>query len=110
VPDVMVDESAEGNVYSALRVREADLEKHIASGQGKEVKDAAREKAREEAIKKLEEASAAAKKNGEAPKPLPEFGTAEDFPLQQALNKLQGKQVVVSKTMTERKPEDTKTK
>jgi len=105
VPDVMVDESAEGNLYSALRVREADLEKHIASGQGSEVKDAAREKAREEAIKKLEDANA---KKAEAPKPLPEFGSAEDFPLQQAIAKLQGKPVVVSKTMTERKPEDGK--
>jgi carboxyl-terminal processing protease len=105
VPDVMVDESADGNMYSALRVREADLEKHITSGQGSEVKDAAREKAREEAIKKLEEANA---KKNEAPKPLPEFGSAEDFPLQQAIAQLQGKTVVVSKTMTERKPEDNK--
>ena len=107
VPDVMVDESAEGNLYSALRVREADLEKHIGSGQGKEEKDEAREKAREEALKKLEEARI---KTNEPPKPLPEFGSAEDFPLQQALNQLKGKPVVVSKTMTERKPEDTKAK
>jgi len=106
VPDVMVDESAEGNLYSALRVREADLEKHITSGQGSEVKDAAREKAREEAMKKLEEANNS--KKNEPPKPLPEFGSAEDFPLQQAINKLQGKPVLVSKTMTERKPEDSK--
>jgi len=106
VPDVMVDESLEGNLYSALRVREADLEKHITSGQGAEVKDAAREKAREEALKKLEEANA---KKNEPPKPLPEFGSAEDFPLQQALNRLQGKPVLVSKTMTERKAEDSKT-
>ena len=100
----MVDESADGNVYSALRVREADLEKHITSGQGTEVKDAAREKAREEAIKKIEEANA---KKGEAPK-LAEFGSPEDFPLQQALNKLQNKPVVASKTMTERKAEENK--
>jgi carboxyl-terminal processing protease len=105
VPDVMVDESVDGNLYSALRVREADLDKHIGSGQGAEVKDAAREKAREEAMKKLEDANA---KKADAPKPLPEFGSAEDFPLQQAIAKLQGKQVVVSKTMTERKPEDNK--
>ena len=103
VPDVMVDESADGNLYSALRVREADLEKHITSGQGAEVKDQAREKAREEAIKKLEDA-----RKNEPPKPLPEFGSAEDFPLQQALNQLKGKPVVVSKTMTERKPDEDK--
>ena len=100
VPDVMIDETAEGNVFSALRMREADLEKHITSGQGAEVKDAAREKAREEARKKFEEEAKKA-----LPKPLPEFGTAEDFPLAQALNQLKGKQVLASKTMTERKPE-----
>ena len=74
VPDVMLDETAEGNVFAALRVREADLEKHIASGQGAEQKDEAREKAREEARKKLE---AEAAKKAEI-KPLPEFGSAED--------------------------------
>jgi len=105
VPDVMLDETAEGNLFGALRMREADLEKHITSGQGAEAKDAAREKAREEAMKKLEEANA---KKNEPPKPLPEFGSAEDFQLQQALAQLKGKPVVVSKTMTERKPEDTK--
>lgn len=104
VPDVMVDESAEGNVYSALRMREADLQKHIASGQGPEEKDPARDKAREEAIKKLEETVNASK--NEKPKPLPEFGSAEDFQLQQALNQLKGKPVLVSKTLTERSPED----
>jgi carboxyl-terminal processing protease len=105
VPDVMLDETAEGNLFGALRVREADLEKHITSGQGSEAKDAAREKAREEAIKKLEEASA---KKNEPPKPLPDLGSPEDFQLQQAVAHLKGKPVLVSKTMTERKPEDTK--
>ena len=52
---VVLDEIAEGNVFAALRVREADLEKHIASGQGAEQKDETREKAREEARKKLDE-------------------------------------------------------
>lgn len=102
VPDVMLDETAEGNVFAALRVREADLQKHIASGQGEEQKDPAREKAREEARKKLEEESL---KKNEPPKPLPEFGSADDFQLAQALNKLKGKPVLVSKTAAERKPE-----
>ncbi|WP_395701754.1 S41 family peptidase [Aquabacterium sp.] len=97
VPDVWLDETAEGNVFAALRLREADLEKHLMNGD--EQKDEAREKAREEARKKLEEQ--AAKK--EAPKPLPEFGTAADFPLEQALNQLKGKPVAVSKSGMERK-------
>jgi len=109
VPDVWLDETAEGNVFAALRTREADLEKHIASGQGEEVKNTAREKEREAALKKLEDANNSADKD-KAPKPLPEFGTAEDFPLVQALNQLKGRPVVVSKTQIERKAEaDTKT-
>ena len=55
VPDVMIDETEEGNLFAALRTREADLEKHLSSGQGDEVKDAAREKAREDARIKFEE-------------------------------------------------------
>ena len=101
VPDVMLDETAEGNVFAALRVREADLEKHIASGQGAEQKDEAREKAREEARKKLEAETA---KKADI-KPLPEFGSAEDFQLVQAINRLKGKPVLVSKTAVERKAE-----
>ncbi len=100
VPDVWLDETAEGNVFAALRMREADLEKHL--GGSDEKKDEAREKAREEARKKLEELSA---KTREAPKPLPEFGSTEDFPLLQALNQLKGKPVAVSKTQSERKAE-----
>jgi len=98
----MLDETAEGNLFAALRTREADLEKHLQSGQGAEVKDDAREKAREEARKKFEAETAA--RNG-APKPPPEFGSSEDFQLTQALNRLKGKTVLVSKTAVERKAE-----
>ncbi|MDL5033010.1 S41 family peptidase [Pelomonas sp. APW6] len=100
VPDVMLDETAEGNVFAALRMREADLEKHLQNGP--EDKDDARAKAREEARAKLEAEYA---KNKDSIKPLPEFGSAEDFPLQQALNQLKGKPVIASKTATERKAE-----
>ncbi|WP_028997404.1 S41 family peptidase [Azohydromonas australica] len=100
VPDVWLDETAEGNVFAALRMREADLDKHLV--QGEEKRDEAREKAREEARQKLEEQLA---KRAEPPKPLPEFGSGEDFQLVQALNRLKNKPVVVSKTMSERKPE-----
>ena len=99
VPDVMIDETADGNVFAALRVRESDLEKHISSGQGPEHEDKAREQAREDARKKLEDEIA---KNA-LPKPLPEFGSDKDFPLMQALNRLKGQPVMVSKTMVERK-------
>jgi carboxyl-terminal processing protease len=102
VPDVMLDETAEGNLFAALRTREADLDKHLQSGQGAELKDDAREKAREEARKKLEAETAA---RNSAPKLAPEFGSAEDFQLAQAVNRLKGKTVLVSKTAVERKAE-----
>ena len=101
VPDVMVDETEEGNLFAALRTREADLEKHLNSGQGIEKKDVAREKARDEALKKLEEEA----KKPAAERRLPEFGSDKDFPLLQAINKLKGRPVMVSKTLTERKEE-----
>ena len=101
VPDIMVDESLEGNPYAALSMREADLSKHISDGQAVEKIDQAREIAREEALKKLEE---------DRKKPMPErrpqeFGSDKDFQLQQALNHLKKLPVVVSKTMVERKEE-----
>jgi len=101
VPDVMLDETAEGNLFAALRTREADLDKHLQSGQGAEVKDEAREKAREEARKKFEADQAKAL----VLKPPPEFGSPEDFQLAQALNRFKGKTVLASKTAVERKPE-----
>ncbi|MBX3602753.1 MAG: S41 family peptidase [Rubrivivax sp.] len=96
-PDVWLDETAEGNVFAALRMREADLQKHLqGADEGKDAEaDKAREKAREEARARLEEQMA---KSKEPPKPLPEFGSAEDFPLQQALNQLKGKPVLASKS------------
>ncbi len=101
VPDVMLDETAEGNVFAALRTREADLQKHLSNGREEEKKDPEREKAREEAIKKLEEES----RKPAAERRLPEFGSDKDFQLQQALNQLKGLPVKASTTVAERKVE-----
>lgn len=101
VPDVMIDESEEGNIFAALRMREADLDKHLGSGQGEEKKDEIREKAREEARKRMEEEA----KKPLADRKIPEFGSSSDFQLVQALNQLKGRTVLASKTLTERKDE-----
>jgi carboxyl-terminal processing protease len=113
VPDVMVDETPEGNVFAALRTREADLTKHLANGSeakaGEPMTDAQRaaeqqrEQEREQARKRLEEES----KKNPGQRLVPEFGSDKDFQLQQALNKLKGRPVMVSKTLTER-PEEKK--
>jgi carboxyl-terminal processing protease len=101
VPDVMVDDTEEGSPFAALRMREADLEKHLSSGQGEDKKDTAREKARDEALKRLEEES----RKPAAERKVPEFGSEKDFQLLQAINQLKGKPVLVSKTQVERKEE-----
>ncbi|MBC7470526.1 MAG: S41 family peptidase [Ramlibacter sp.] len=101
VPDVMVDESEEGNIFALLRTREADLDKHLGSGQGADVKDPTREKAREAALKKAEEEA----RKAPVDRKIPEFGTDKDFQLVQAINQLKGRPVLISKTMIERKEE-----
>jgi carboxyl-terminal processing protease len=105
VPDVLVDESAEGNLFAMLRTREADLDKHLGNGQGTEARDPARQRAREEARKRAEE---------EARKPpserarMPEFGSDKDFQLGQAINHLKGRPVMVSKTQVIENKEEKK--
>ena len=101
VPEVMLDETENGNVFAALRTREADLQKHLSNGREEEKKDPEREKAREEALKKLEEES----KKPIAERRLPEYGSDKDFQLQQAINRLKGLPVKASTTLAERKEE-----
>ena len=112
VPDVMVDETPEGNVFAALRTREADLQKHLNNGteaakgdQGmtdaQRVAEQQRDEAREAARKRLEDE---AKKNPNQ-RLVPEFGTDKDFQLVQALNQLKGQPVLVSKTLSVRTEE-----
>jgi carboxyl-terminal processing protease len=107
VPDVWVDETEEGNLFAALRTREADLEKHLGNGQdeAKPLSDAdkaaekLREQEREAARLRLEEET----KKNPGGRLLPEFGSEKDFQLQQALKQLKGQPVQVSKTLSERK-------
>jgi carboxyl-terminal processing protease len=103
VPDVWLDETVDGNL-NTYRTRESDLDKHLNADKGTRdgANDKEREKAREEARKKFEAELA---KKPEDRKRLPEFGTAEDFQLQQALHKLKGEPVKVSTELAERKPD-----
>jgi carboxyl-terminal processing protease len=105
IPDIMLDETAEGNLFAALRTREADLTKHLedkndpAAAEKAKAAEKEREKEREEARKRLEEFN----KKPESERRQPEFGSDKDFQLQQAINQLKGRDVMVSKTLTARK-------
>ncbi len=87
VPDFLVDENADGDGVNALRVREADLRKHLANDRSKEEAKAARDEAEDE----LRIIAMERKR-----KPL-EYGSADDFQLRQALNHLKGLPMQLSK-------------
>ncbi|PXX41868.1 S41 family peptidase [Undibacterium pigrum] len=96
VPDLNVEETADGDGFNGLRAREADLQKHLSNDKEKEV---ARPKVDE--VEEEQRLIALAKKS----KPL-EYGGAEDFQLAQALNHLKGLPVKI----TEAKVVDKETK
>jgi carboxyl-terminal processing protease len=96
-PDLVVDETAEGDGLNSLRVREADLERHLpGDGEAKMVPAQAKRDELEE-----EQRALALLKNR---KPL-EFGARDDFQLAQAINHFKGLPVRLAKADSEgRKP------
>ena len=88
VPDFLVDENADGDGLNGLRLREADLDKHLSNDRDKEDARSANDEV--EAQMRL---VAAERKR----KPL-EYGGADDFQLRQALNHLKGLPVALSKS------------
>jgi len=89
-PDVPVDENADGDGLNALRTREADLDKHLTNDRDQEISKNKRDDM-EEQLRIM-----AMEKNR---KPL-EYGAADDFQLQQALNHLKGLPVQLAKPGT----------
>jgi carboxyl-terminal processing protease len=86
-PDLAVDENEDGDGLNSLRMREADLAKHLSNDRDQEAGKAPRDEL-EEQMRIL----AAEKKR----KPL-EYGSGDDFQLKQALNHLQGVPVQLAK-------------
>ena len=86
IPDFLVDENADNDGLNALRMREADLERHLASDAGNE--EATHQDDIEEQMRLLQ----AARER----KPV-EYGSASDFQLAQALNHLKGQPVQLSR-------------
>jgi len=100
VPDLMVDEYPDGDGLNGMRLREADLTKHLSNDKDKDAEGAA---AKVDELEEEQRLIALAKKR----KPL-EFGSAEDFQLAQALNQLKGKPVQLSQAkVVENKKEST---
>ncbi|TFW22145.1 S41 family peptidase [Massilia arenosa] len=87
VPDLMVDETPDGDGLNALRVREVDLDKHLSNVVTPETAKAKRDELEESQLAKAVE---------RARKPI-EFGSKDDFQLAQALNHFKGLPVQLSK-------------
>jgi carboxyl-terminal processing protease len=87
-PDLLVEETANGDGLNRLRSREADLEKHLNNDKDKEVISA-----NPDAIDDEEKLLAIAKNSK-----VIEYGAKDDFQLQQALNHLKGLPVKVAHT------------
>jgi len=88
VPDLMVDEYPDGDGLNGLRLREADLSKHLINDKDKDAESA---NAKVDELEEEQRLLALAKKR----KPL-EFGGKDDFQLAQALNQLKGQPVQLS--------------
>ncbi|RSZ59283.1 S41 family peptidase [Massilia atriviolacea] len=87
IPDFLVDENADGDGLNGLRMREADLEKHLSNDRDKESAASTREQL--DAQRRLLEVE-------RKRKPL-EYGSSDDFQLAQALNHLKGLPVQLAK-------------
>ena len=90
VPDYLVDAYLDGDGLNGLRVREADLEKHLSNDRSEEVRASANDEL-EERMRIF-----AAERTR---KPL-DFGSRDDFQLQQALRHLKGMPLTLSKAST----------
>jgi C-terminal processing peptidase-3. Serine peptidase. MEROPS family S41A len=101
-PNFFVDPLPTGDPYAALRMREVDYKNQIGTGveaaDSTGIKDELRKQ--EEARRLLE--AEIEKDPNKFPK-LPEYGSKEDWQLEQALNELQGKPVVTMKIVAEAK-------
>jgi carboxyl-terminal processing protease len=91
-PDLWVEETADGSIVDRLRVREADLNRHLAGQEpgGAKSKDADKKKADPKSP-----ARSTTTTDQKDTKPI-EFGSADDYQLQQAMNHLKGKPVATT--------------
>ena len=96
VPDIVVEESANGT--SSARLREADLENHLENNKdsGKEAAPVAKPQSKSPSSKPKSTAPGKDEEEASEP-PLRELASKKDYQLNQALNLLKGLQIMQSK-------------
>ena len=88
VPDMLVDETADGPSFDALMMREADLDHHLSNKTSTE----AAPRLKRDPVEQEQRALALLRD-----RQPPEFGTRDDFQLVQAIRHFKGEQVQLSK-------------
>ncbi len=100
-PDILVDEYADSDGFNSLRTREADLQKHLSND--KDDKANIAKPKLDEAAEQAKMAEIEKKIEQERKRKPVEFGSKEDFQLQQALNYFKGLPVQKAKPKEEEK-------
>jgi carboxyl-terminal processing protease len=88
VPDIVVEETANGSASAANRIREADLERHLSNDREKEAPRSETKPAAKPTSKPGKEEA-----DDEMPQRL-EYASPSDYQFQQALNLLKGLQII----------------
>ncbi|MBS1158295.1 MAG: family peptidase [Proteobacteria bacterium] len=98
VPDIVVEESANGS--SGMHLREADLDRHLINDKEKEAaKEATKQEAKPAAKTTAKPGKDKNKEDGEDDLPARlEYASPADYQFQQALNLLKGLQIMQNKT------------
>ncbi len=88
VPDIVVEDPATASFDSTFRLREADLDKHLSNDQGEDKKKTST---------KPSATHPKAKESGDSKVKIAEFGSKDDYQLNQALNLLKGMSILRGK-------------
>jgi carboxyl-terminal processing protease len=88
VPDIVVEDPATASFDNAFRLREADLDKHLTNDQGED---------KTETPAKPTKSQTKNKENDSGKVEVAEFGTKNDYQLNQALNLLKGMSILRGK-------------
>jgi carboxyl-terminal processing protease len=87
IPDIVVEDPATAEFDNTFRLREADLDKHLTNSQGEEKADAPAKPAK----------PSKAKENESGKVEIAEFGSKNDYQLNQAVNLLKGMNILHGK-------------
>jgi len=96
IPDIVVEETANGTASAASRIREADLERHLSNDREKEAPRSETKPAAKPNGKPGKDKNGKEDAEDEMPQRL-EYATPTDYQFQQAMNLLKGLQIMQKK-------------